>query len=662
MRKTFLVALIALLAIGVGGYFGLTLYVNHLARSEVESALGTLRGAGAEARVGAVKFDLFTRRFELHDLLLVGPAKGELKIGSLVAEGVEQRDAGQVFVATAQITDLTADVPPVISTPGITRYQAPRVDITALSFPAQAPVNGSPAEIALDFFRKITAERIDIPASTGTGSSGAGDTLVRNEEINGAIRLDGLADGRFAAVTGEPSRLTFTGAPEFSGRGSVGRIDIKGFDLAGMLVLLDPEQRQASDQFITIHDAVTIDGYEVSLGSGLSYRAAKMSMKDVAIRPSAIPVEELGAAGETFQTLERMGAEPPPEEVAPVFRMVAAIYDEGMRIGGLDLEGLDVTAAGGVAFSIGSFDVGAVEGGRMENITLDKMTGKGPGGAFEMAHFQLSGLRAGTLMSLLADAAEDPQSVGRWPAPFFNTIESVEIDNVVAPTKEGSPVNIDRFALTWTAEPDALPTRVSATLRMSGPTSIVNSSDTAFAVVPGQVDRVSIAMDLGAVWNEADDTVVVEPAYLEVSDAFSFNARLKLDDVDDSVFSTQPDEALAGAAEVNLGALDLTVTDSGLYEQKLEAAAREQNLKPEEIRQLFAGFADLLLAQAVADRPELGPAVEAFVRFIQTPMSTLALRITPRYEPLPVMMIAETLQGEDPLAVVDDLNVETLTP
>lgn len=289
------------------------------------------------------------------------------------------------------------------------------------------------------------------------------------------------------------------------------------------------------------------------------------------------------------------------------------------------------------------------------------MTGKGPGGdTFAMARFHLAGLKAGTLLALIADAAEDPQNVARWPAPFFNTIEAIEIDKAEAPTKEGSPVDIDKFALTWTAEPDALPTRVSATLRMSGPPAALGVAGSALALPAGQAERVSVSMDLGAAWNEADDTVSFDPVYAEVSDAFSVSAKLTLSDVDDSVFSPQPDEALAGAAQVNLSALDITVTDAGLYDQKLEEAARDQGLKPDEIRQLFAGFADLLLGQTVADRPELGPAVQSFISFLQKPMSTLALRITPRAEPLPVMMIAETLKGDEPLAIVDELNIETL--
>ncbi|WP_018390358.1 hypothetical protein [Ancylobacter sp. FA202] len=661
MRKPFLVALSAFAVLGVGGYFGLTAYVNHVARSEVDSALGTLRAGGVEASVGTVKYDLFAGRFELTDLSLVGPVQGALKIGSLVANGVAQRGGDRVFAQTVELGDVTLSPPLLIGAPNISQYQAPRVAITALEFPTQAPVDGSPPQIALDFFRGITAERIDIPASTGTGAVGVGDARVTSEETNGDIRLEGLAKGRFATVDAAPSRFTIAGPSGSTGRGSIGRVDIKGFDVAGMMILLDSELRQANDQFITIHDSVAMEDYQITMEGGVAQRIARLSMTDVAIRPSAIPVDELLQSREQLEKIGAAGTEAPPAETAALFRMAAVIYDEGIRIGGLAAEGVEGTAPGGFAFGLGSFSVGAVDGGRMDSFALEKLTGKGPDGEeFQMGRFAIGGLKAGTLMSLLADGSEDPQSVGRWPAPFFNTVESVEITNVVSPTEQGSPLNIDRFALTWTAEPDALPTRISATLRMSGPTAMINAGNAAFALVPGQMDRASIAFDFGAAWNEADNSVVVDPAYLEVSDAFSFNAKLTLSAVDDSVFSTEPDEALAGAMEVNLGALDLTVTDAGLYDQKLEAAAKEQGLKPEDVRQLIAGFADLLLAQAVTDRPELGPAVEAFVRFVQKPMGTLALRLTPRHEPLPVLLIVEALNSEDPLGLVDELNVETL--
>lgn len=660
MRKPFLIALVALLILGIGGYFGIGLYVNHVARGEVDSALATLRAGGATASVEDVRYDLFAGRFEMRGLSLAGPGQGALKIGTLVANGIERRGNERVFARDVALTDVALSPPLGLGGIDTSEYRAPRAEITGLEFPMRAPVDGTPPQIALSFLRQVTAERVDIPVSTNTGSSGTGDTRIVSEETNGAIRLDALAKGRFARVTAEPSRFTLSGPTGSSGKGSVGRVEITGFDVAAVLILLDSELREASDAFITVHDSIAMADYELTLDGGVSQRIKNMTMKEVAIRPSAIPVEQILAMRGQLEKLAAAGREAPPEEAAELFRLIASIYDEGIRIGGMSLDTLDATAPGGIAFSLGAFTLGAVEGGRIDSLTLDKLAGTGPAGeSFKMGRFALGGLRAGTLMTLLADTAEHPAQVGRWPAPFFNTLESLSIDKLEAPTEEGSPLDIDRFALTWTAEPDALPTRISATLRMSGPTALVNSGKSAFALVPGQLNRASIAVDFGAAWNEAANTVVVEPAYVEVSDAFSLNLRLRLSGVDDSVFSTEPDEALAGAGEVNLDALDLTLTDAGLYDQKLEEAAKEQGLKPEEIRQLFAGFADLLLGQAVTDRPELGPAVDAFIRFVQKPMGTLSLRVTPRNPPLPMLLIVEALNSEDPLSLVDELNVTT---
>ncbi|WP_421697319.1 hypothetical protein [Ancylobacter sp.] len=660
MRKPLLIALVALLILGIGGYFGIGLYVNHVARSEVDSALGTLRAGGATASVEDVRYDLFAGRFEMHGLSLAGPGQGALKIGTLVAHGVEQRGNERVFARNVAPTDVALSPPLGLGGTDTSEYRAPRAEITGLEFPMRAPVDGTPPQIALSFLRQVTAERVDIPVSTNTGSSGTGDTRIVSEETNGAIRLDALAKGRFARVTAEPSRFTLSGPTGGNGKGSVGQVEITGFDVAAVLILLDSELREASDAFITVHDSIAMADYELTLEGGISQRIKNITMKEVAIRPSAIPVEQILAMRGQLEKLAAAGREAPPEEAAELFRLIASIYDEGIRIGGVSVDTLDFTAPGGIAFSLGAFTLGAVEGGRIDSLTLDTLAGTGPAGeSFKMGRFALGGLRAGTLMTLLADTAEHPAQVGRWPAPFFNTLESLSIDKLQAPTEEGSPLDIDRFALTWTAEPDALPTRISATLRMSGPTALVNSGKSAFALVPGQLNRASLAVDFGAAWDEAANTVVVEPAYVEVSDAFSLNLRLRLSGVDDSVFSTEPDEALAGAGEVNLDALDLTLTDAGLYDQKLEEAAKEQGLKPEEIRQLFAGFADLLLGQAVTDRPELGPAVDAFIRFVQKPMGTLSLRVTPRNPPLPMLLIVEALNSEDPLSLVDELNVTT---
>ncbi|MDF2617989.1 MAG: hypothetical protein K0S00_648 [Xanthobacteraceae bacterium] len=660
MRKTFVVAFVALLVAGVGGYFAFNLIVGHFARSHVEAALANLRANGMEAQAGEVDYDVFEGRFEMHDLAIAAPGQGSLKIASFLATGVERPSPHRVFAKHVAIQGIAFDGPLPLAPAIEASYRAPRLDIAALEMPAEAPGGGTAWQVALGFFEKVTADRVIIPESTVSTRAGAGDSRIETDVIHGAIGLERLAEGRFATAGMEPSRFTLGGAPKNAGKGSLGRISAEGIDVGAMLLMLDPERRQAADEFRTVYGAISVDGYDVATDAGLRQSWRTLAVRDVAIRPSVIPAEELLEMGRHMQELASRGENPSPEEAADMMRAMAGLYD-GLNIASISFDGMEGTEPDGSKATLASLQAGPLDSGRLEKLSLERLKGtEADGKAFRVERLLIGGLRPGTMMEVAAGLTVDPNSLVAWPAPLFNMVGTVELDDAEAPTGSGGPVTVDKLAVSWTGETDALPTSLTATLRMTGPTAAVDPANTAFALVPGQMQRVNVAMDINARWNEAERTATLDPFYLEVSDAFAVSARLALNDVDDSVFSPQPEEALAGAGSVNLGSLDITVTDSGLYEQKLEEAAREQGIKPEEIRQLFAGFAELLLSQTVADRPELGPAVQAFVGFIQQPMSTLALRITPRGEPLPLMMIVEALQGDDPLGIVDEVDVKVL--
>lgn len=661
MRKTFVVAFVALLVAAVGGYLGFTAFVAHLARSHVDAVLANLKAGGVDASAGKVSYDVLAGRFELHDLSLTAPGQGTLKVASFVANGVERPSPARIFAHDVAIEGVAFDGPLPLAPAVEASYRAPRIELAAVEFPATEPAPGAPWQVVLDVFGKVTTDRVSIPGSTVKTTSGAGDQRIETEVTHGAATFEMLKDGRFARASVAPSRFTVGGAPRYAGSGSVGDILAEGVDLSAFIILLDPQLREAATQFRTVYEAVTVAGYDVAAGDGLKQRWERLELRDVAIRPSAIPAEELFALGRQMQELAARGENLPPADAARLMEALASIYDGGLRVGSASFEGLHGETPDGGKATLAALKAGPFEEGRLDMLTLEKLKGTEPGGApFHIDRLAVGGLRPGAALTLAAQITHEPDALLGWPAPLFALVGSVELDGAEAPTEAGEPVSIDRLALSWSGEPDALPTHLSASLRMTGPTGAVDPRQSAFALVPDQVGRASVAADIGASWNEAAGTATLEPFYVEVSDAFAVTAKLSLGDVDDSVFSTEPDEAMAGIGQVNLAALELTITDSGLYQQKLDEAAKEQGMSADDIRQLIAGFADLLLAQAVTDRPELGPAVQAFVDFIQHPGSTLALRITPRGGPLPVLAIGEALLGEDALGIVDELNVEVI--
>lgn len=663
MRKPLVIALVVLLVAGVGGYFGFHLLVDHLARRQVETLFADLRANGVEAQGRDATYDVFSGRFEIRDLSFAAPGQGTLKIASFLATGTERPSPKRLFAKQVEISDLSYEGPLPLAPAVEASYRAPHITINALEIPSTQPAGTRPWQIALDLLEQTSADRISIPESLVITSTGTGSSRIETDVTHGATALERLLAGRIAKATVEPSRFTIGGAPANAATGKVGRVSVETIDVAALLTLLDPERRLADDQFRTVYGSVNVDGYEVTADAGMRQRWGAIDIRDVAIRPSIIPAEDLLALGNRLREAAAKGEDPSPDVVAQSLRGLAAAYD-GIRLGSVVLKDMSARDEDGNKAELAALTMGPLDGGQLENFAIDRLKGSDADGkVFRVDQMKIGGLRPGTLLELGADATEDPHSTQglSWIMRLFGVVGGFELDGAEAPASAGGdPVVIDKLALSWQGEPDAFPTRIAATLRVSGPTSAFPRDNSLFALVPDGMTRASVALDVGGEWNESQSTLTLSPLYAEVSDAFALSLKVKLKDVDDSVFSTQPDEALAGALAASLDSVEITVSDAGIYERKLEEAAKEQGMEPEAIRQLLAGFAELLFSSTVADRPELEPATQAFVSFLQKPLGTLALKITPRGDSLPLGAIAETLQGDEPLTLVDELNVEVI--
>ncbi|MCS0493594.1 hypothetical protein NVS89_00690 [Ancylobacter sp. MQZ15Z-1] len=665
MRKTFLIAIIALPVVVIGGYLGLKGYVAHFAERQIADLFGELKAVGVEASYGSVSYDVFEGRFELDNVSFAAPGEGTLKVGSFLAFGLEERSPSRVFAKRVELNGVAFDGPLPLAPATDASYRAPHIEVDAFEAPVElSSPDALPWQLALAFIESATAERIAIPESTTSTWTGEDTAQTQTDIVHGATTLEQLAQGRIAKASVEPSHFSVKSA-EVDATGTVGRIDAASIDVAAMLILLDPDRRQSEQDFRTLYGSLTIDGYQLASPSGIQQGWHRLEIKDVEIKPSAIPTEDLIAASEKARDYAIAGERLPEEDKVELLRAMADVYD-GLRIGSITFSDLTSREPDGGSGTLASLKAGPLADGRLDHFTLDDFKGTdGKGAPLRIGHMALTGLRPGAVMEMAADSMDDPDGVASlsWFMQLSGLIDSVDLTGAAAPSGDKSdPLTIDRLALSFQGEADTLPTRFSASLRMSGPTSAIENDKPVFALVPDGMKRASVAVDLAGNWDEDTSKVTLAPLYIEVSDAFSLSAKMELSDVDESVFSAQPDEVMAGALQANVKLVELTVRDSGIYERKLHEAARQQNLDPASIRQLFAGFAELLLSQAVSNRPELEPAVQSFIGFIQQPMSTLALRITPRREPLPVEDVVKALQGDDPLALVDELNFAVMDP
>lgn len=663
MRKTFIIAIAALLVVGVGGYFGFRYYVQYEALRQVDTLFANLKASGINARHGEMKFEFFDSEFDIRDVVFEAPGRGTLKIGSFVAKTLSVPHPRRVFADRIEMRDVAYDGPLPLAPNIIASYRIPLIDVDKFQGPTEIVADGSrPAQLALALIEAVSADKISIPTSTGTTRTGAGATLVETSMTAGATTFEWLVQGDIKKATTEPSHIKVSGSPTVAGSGDLGRVVAEAVNLPTLMILFDPERRRSEQAMRNVYGSIVIDGYNVASDAGFSQRWKTIAIKDVALKPSGVPVEELIAMGERMQAFAAKDETAPEPEVAVLLRHIASVYD-ALRIGSITLTEMETREDGGAKATLRALNIGKLDAGLLDTVTLDGFSGTdGTTKPFNIDRMVMSGLRPGAMMRLTADTIVDPDNAASFEhfMRSFSVLSGFDMLGAKGAMDDSNEiVVIDKLNMSWDAKEGAIPTRLAVSLRVTGPTNLFAEGDPMGMVVPDGVSRASLALDIGANWDPQAQTFALAPLYVEVSDAFSVSASLSLKDVSPSAFSAQPDEALAAALAANFASAELTLIDYGIYEQKLRDAAKEQGMEPDAIRQLFAGFAEMLLASMVSDRPEFDPAVQALVAFIQKPMGRLALRFTPRGENLPVLMLLEGLQG-DPMDLINEVNIEVI--
>src|SRR5207248_3217408 len=146
----------------------------------------------------------------------------------------------------------------------------------------------------------------------------------------------------------------------------------------------------------------------------------------------------------------------------------------------------------------------------------------------------------------------------------------------VAPYKNtDKPVNIDTINLNWGEFVGPIPSKVRLTARMTGP---VVAGDAALQpLIVAGIDKLAIDSDLGATWTEASRAFVIEPVSLELGNLLKVSARVAFANVPRGVFSINPGQAANMAAQIEAGAIELTLRDLGGVDIAVAQYARMQN-------------------------------------------------------------------------------------
>lgn len=654
--------LLAALLIAAGGFFGFEFYVQQRVAGEVESAFAELRASGAKATHGRVSFDLWSRTIVVADIAGESAAQPpvSVKVGRFAAAGVSQPEQGRFAAQRIEATD--AEVGGTIA--GTSRlgftYKAPRVEIVDYAGPAsplRALNPADPADIyrfVLEHFAAVTAASASLPSMTGKVTAPAGAALGGGDYTYAGLTLRDIRAGKIASIAID--RVAFSAVTNTDGKTETMSGEIKDlaaleFDSAVSLAIFD-SARANDNNYYRAYRQMKAGAYSASFGQKQTMRIERMSIDDVGLRPSRLQFPQLAAL---IDAVPAPGATPDPAQMRGLLEKVAGIY-EGLRIGGAELHGLSMDTPDG-PLRLATTRLGTLENGKLAEFALEGLEARSAQGPVKLGRFALKSIDVANLMRSAGQFA----AAGRNPSPdqlaaLLALLEGTEIRNLTAPYRStGQPVNIDTLSLMWGQFVGPLPTRVRATLKMSGP---VDASDPQpFNLLAGAgLTSTSVTFDLGAAWNESARTLALEPATLEVGNVLTAAARVSVGNVVREVFSINPLQAALMAAQAEAGPLEVALRDTGGVDLMVAQYARTQNLPRDAARRALVTQIRASAMQMASNNPDAMAIAGAVSRFIETPRGTLTVKLTPRGKVAMMELVGAV--RKDPLAALARFQVE----
>jgi hypothetical protein len=525
-------------------------------------------------------------------------------------------------------------------TGGRVTYKTPQIVMKDYSGPASLPVRPASASLVeayrsvLEQLAAVSASSITVPTMVGTINNFG--TVTSADFTYTGIALREIRNGKIASMQIE--RNAFTANTQQAGKtdklsGEMLNLASRDFDAAAVAAILDP-QKANDDKYYRLYGQTTAGPYTITSGQGLRMRIDGMTVDDVSVRPSRLQLPAL------FALMPATGATPTPAQAREMMDKVANIY-EGMRVGTAEMRGLSAdTPEGPFKLAAVRFNL---ENGKVGEFAIEGLDGRSPKGPVKVGRFALKSLDIAGLLRMAAQFS----TPGQQPSPdkalaLIPLIEGVELKGLAAPFKNtGKPVNIDTFNLDWGQFVGPIPSKVRLTMKMSGP---LDANDPGQKVlVAGGLDRAAVDIDLGAVWTETSGAFVLEPVTLEIGGLLKASARV----------------SIAAAAQLEAGAIELTVRDTGGVDLAFAQYARTLAVSRDAARRSFVDEMRASGEKAAADNPDMVAAVQALARFLESPGQTLIIKLTPRAK-VPALQLIQLLKT-DPVIALSQFRIEAST-
>ncbi|KRR00960.1 hypothetical protein [Bradyrhizobium valentinum] len=654
-----LMGLAAAVVIAVGGFFGFEFYTQHRIEGEVATAFEQIRATGGKASHGKVSFDLRSRTLKIADIATESASQPpvSVKIASITASGVGQPDAARFSADAIEAIDLELNARMAAGADWQVTYKVPRIAAKDFSGPASLPRPPASSSM-IDQYRflieqlgALTASSITVPSVAGAMNSG-NPALGSGEFAYSNVTLRDIKAGKIAAVTAD--RMTFTGTTQAKGKaekvtGDLANLAAQDVDAVAAATILDP-QRANDDQYYRVYRQITAGPYTIISGQGPKVRIDGLTVDDIGARPSRLQLAALLA------TIPSGTAQLTPAQSREMIEKMAKIY-EGVRIGNAEMRDFSMDMPEG-GFKLASMRF-SLENGKTGEFAIEGFDGRTPQGPVKLSRFALKSLDIAGLLrmtALFSNPAQPPppdQTLG-----MIALLEGAELKGFTAPYKNtGRPINVDLVNLDWGQFVGPIPSKARLIAKMSSPLDTTHPGQR--MLIAAGLDKMAIDLDLGTAWTEASRSFVLEPATVELGGMLKASARVSLGNVPREVFSINPIQAAAVATQIEAGEIEFTVRDLGGVDLAVAHYARMQNISRDAARQAIVQDIRASAAKTATSNPDAEAIVDALARFIETPRTTLTIKLTPLGK-VQAMQLFQMLQT-DPLIALAQFRIEAST-
>ena len=646
-------------AAGLAAGAGLALLVQTAAAQEpVETAItGWVASIDAspdwKAAYKSLTYDAAGNRAVLTGLVIQSQVPGiDISFGTIAITGFAAAPDGGFTASHITADEGTVEAGPfkvALSDAEVNEFAMPA--LPAFAWDAQHPFTSVIKAYAPFSRLAMTNGRI---GSLGLIQNNAG---VTSRVAYQQFRIDRWAGGKIAAITAGPLTMESPN-PDGLVTMKVASFEARDIDLDAVLSVLDPDRYAGGVGDGVWHTVTGLAAYHdfAVAGPGLKLTMTLLSSEGFKLRQ---PRHSFASY------LDGIIAHPDVPTDDPQGAQAAVDMLSAYGIGRLGVSGLDVSGTGANAFHLGGFNVSDVSIDRLGEFAVDDCTAEVEGvGSFKLGHFAfgnvvLPGADALVQAILASQGGDNVDTTKLAPKPGF--VEMSGLDLSVADTPR---VTLGKLRVDMADYVGPLPTTVAADVGdLVVPVSALDASGQAVFSKLGY-DTLDVGYQLKLHWNEADESLTVDPMRFDLKGAGGLGVSMLLGGLPREAIET-PESLPDVLPTLSLRTATLTLKDDSIVGKGLDLLAEKMHASPDKFRQQFADAMPLLLSLFVLHDPKvativrqsgilakLAPVVKAFVA---SPGSSITVSLAP---PTPVAFSAISAAADvDPASLVTMLGL-----